>query len=111
MDIRYGGDHADPTPREDDGTVRTAIVAIDATPVPRRNRGAVAAQPLGRVGGAPARAKLSYGEASRARCVSFSREGMFGSGADYSWGTSAPGAAGAPPIEAASSIFLRAMRS
>ena len=41
---------------------------------------------------------VGFGEASRERCESFSREGMFGSGADYRWGTSAPGAAGAPSM-------------
>ena len=44
------------------------------------------------------------GDASRERCLGFSREGMFGSGADYSWGTSAPGAAGAPPMHCTSGI-------
>ena len=40
---------------------------------------------------------VGFGDASRARCLRFARDGMFGSGADYSWGTSTPGA-GAPPL-------------
>ena len=38
-----------------------------------------------------------FGDASRERCLRFKREGMFGSGADYRWGVSVPGA-GAPRI-------------
>lgn len=30
--LRYGGNHVDETPRDDEGTVRTAVTAIDAIP-------------------------------------------------------------------------------